>query len=81
MSDTTEKTARETPTELLIRVLGEFSNEEPKDVIVCWTTERPRVWTTRTNMDDLRAIGILETAKTTITDEMGDDDDDEGEQE
>jgi hypothetical protein len=81
MNEMFEKVKPETASEMLIRVLGEFSKDEPVDAIICWTTEGKRLGYHRTSMDDYKAIGMLEVAKTIITDDTENEDDNDQDEE
>jgi hypothetical protein len=63
MSETVDEAKRETATDVLIRVLEYFSEDEPVDVLVVYSDKGGRVWIQDNAVDQLRAFGILEVAK------------------
>jgi hypothetical protein len=80
MDETVEQVKRDTPTETLIKVMEQFSQDEPTDVcVVCLDDKKGQLWLTQNTESDVKSVGMLEIAKTIITDEMGDvDEGDEG---
>ncbi len=78
MSDIKAEEKRETSTELLIRVTEYFSDDEPVDVIVCYVTETGKLWVQDNGVDQLKAVGMLDTAKQGFFSEMLANEDEEG---
>ena len=68
---------RETATECLIRTLEDFSEDEPTDVIVCYKTETGKVWISDNEVNELKAIGMMQCGMTGYVNKISVDDDDQ----
>ena len=58
-SENIKEVKRETATDCLIRTMGDFSQDEPTDVIICYKTEKGKVWISDNDVDELQAIGMM----------------------
>lgn len=72
---------RETVSEFLIRLMGEFSDDEPVDIVVAYVTNSTKTWCAHNDVEFCRAVTMLECAKSGLIRDREQEIEDEEDQE